>query len=158
MNIEKISLVPLQQAFLCMDCEMITAANSRCIACGSAALLNVAKALNGDEYAEPMQPELVTVASVPARHVRQAKVLYATGSRMKSNHRSIGELVAFPLIHSDRAKSDEVNLNTWWGSFQEVAAIVQRAMTIAVFVFLLLGPMAKMQLSHEATAAAEQRK
>lgn len=46
MNSSKLSLVPLQLASLCLDCEMITPAHGRCIACGSAALLNVARTLS----------------------------------------------------------------------------------------------------------------
>jgi len=46
MNSSKPSLVPLQLASLCLDCEMITPANGRCVACGSVALLNVARTLS----------------------------------------------------------------------------------------------------------------
>jgi hypothetical protein len=45
-----VSFVPLVQASLCLDCETITAANTNCLACGSHALLNVARVLN-----EPVQ-------------------------------------------------------------------------------------------------------
>ena len=41
-----VSFVPLQQAFLCLDCEAITPANKTCLACGSHALLNIARVLN----------------------------------------------------------------------------------------------------------------
>jgi hypothetical protein len=41
-----LSLVPLRQATLCLDCENITTAHANCHACGSRALLNVARALN----------------------------------------------------------------------------------------------------------------
>jgi hypothetical protein len=40
------SAVPLVQANLCLDCEAITAANTNCLACGSRALLNVARVLS----------------------------------------------------------------------------------------------------------------
>lgn len=46
MKSSKLSLVPFQLASLCLDCEMITAANGRCIACGSMALLNIARTLS----------------------------------------------------------------------------------------------------------------
>jgi hypothetical protein len=49
MNVAKFSLVPFQQASLCLDCEMITAAHTHCFVCGSAALLNLARTLNGAE-------------------------------------------------------------------------------------------------------------
>lgn len=46
MNTSNLSLVPLRQASLCLDCETITTASTNCQACGSQALLNVARALN----------------------------------------------------------------------------------------------------------------
>jgi len=46
MKISELSLVPLRYASLCLDCETITAAHINCHACGSRALLNVARALN----------------------------------------------------------------------------------------------------------------
>lgn len=51
MNTPNFSLVPLQHANLCLDCETITAARANCPACGSGALLNVARALSGTENA-----------------------------------------------------------------------------------------------------------
>jgi len=47
MNSSSSSVVPLQFASLCLDCEMITAAGGRCAACGSSALMNVARTLSG---------------------------------------------------------------------------------------------------------------
>lgn len=41
-----LSLIPLRQASLCLDCETITTTHTNCHACGSQALLNVARALN----------------------------------------------------------------------------------------------------------------
>ncbi len=41
-----LSLVPLRQASLCLDCETITTSSTNCQACGSQALLSVARALN----------------------------------------------------------------------------------------------------------------
>ena len=49
MNFSEISVVPLCQASLCLDCEMITAAETHCLTCGSVALLNLARTLNGEE-------------------------------------------------------------------------------------------------------------
>jgi hypothetical protein len=45
-NTSNLNLVPLRQAHLCLDCENITAAHTNCHACGSRALLNVARALD----------------------------------------------------------------------------------------------------------------
>ena len=66
MNISKLSLVPLQQASLCLDCDMITAAHTHCYACGSVALLDLAKTLNGG-YATSTPRELVMAARVSVR-------------------------------------------------------------------------------------------
>jgi len=49
MNSSKLSSIPLQLANLCLDCDSITCANDRCLSCGSSAVLNVARMLNGQE-------------------------------------------------------------------------------------------------------------
>jgi hypothetical protein len=67
MNTSEVSLVPLQQANLCLDCEMITAARTNCFACGSAALLNLARALNGERCASSMPRKRATVTSISGR-------------------------------------------------------------------------------------------
>jgi len=46
MTPSKHDLVPLRRASLCLDCETITAAHTNCLACGSQALLNIARALS----------------------------------------------------------------------------------------------------------------
>jgi hypothetical protein len=45
-NTSNLSLVPLRQASLCLDCETIMTAPTNCHVCGSRALLNVARALD----------------------------------------------------------------------------------------------------------------
>ena len=50
MNNSDPSLIPLQRANLCLDCEVITPAHMSCLACGSTALLNIARALSGPAY------------------------------------------------------------------------------------------------------------
>ena len=60
MNTSELSLVPLQQANLCLDCEMITASQTRCFACGSVALMSLARALNGkSSYSKPAARNVV---------------------------------------------------------------------------------------------------
>jgi hypothetical protein len=67
------SLVPLQLASLCLDCETITAAHKQCSACGSVALLSIAKTLS-----HPRADNLA-VAAVASIHVaRQADTLQST--------------------------------------------------------------------------------
>jgi hypothetical protein len=143
MNTSKLNPVPLRQASLCMDCEMITAAHTRCSVCGSVALLNVAKVLNGDEYADPLQTGLAPMASATARRMRQNRILYHADARTPMNQRPIGELVTFPQTRPSITDENRTDPNSWVGSFREVAAIVQRAMTVAVFALLMLGVNAK---------------
>jgi hypothetical protein len=50
MNSSKFSFVPLQQASLCLDCDMITCAHTHCSACGSIALLNLARTLDSGSH------------------------------------------------------------------------------------------------------------
>jgi hypothetical protein len=61
MNTSELSLVPLQLANLCLDCEMITAGQTHCSACGSVALMNLARTLNGNATAEQSHQELFVV-------------------------------------------------------------------------------------------------
>jgi hypothetical protein len=65
------SLIPLQRASLCLDCEVITPAQKSCLACGSMALLNVARALSGPHYADVAGLGNPAIADVPRRHHRQ---------------------------------------------------------------------------------------
>jgi hypothetical protein len=46
MNTANVSLVPLRQASLCLDCETISAAHTNCAACGSRSLLSLARVLS----------------------------------------------------------------------------------------------------------------
>jgi hypothetical protein len=69
MNSLKHNLVPLQAASLCLDCEVITAAHGRCVACGSVALLNIARALDRPGKLQLLRddrPPVVPIASVHA--------------------------------------------------------------------------------------------
>jgi hypothetical protein len=61
MNTSDLSLVPLQQASLCLDCDMITAAHTHCFACGSVALMNLARTLDGNASAKQSHHELFVV-------------------------------------------------------------------------------------------------
>ena len=63
------SLVPLQQASLCLDCETITAAYANCLACGSRALLNLGRVLSqrSTDFSDEMNTTSVPT-SFPLRH------------------------------------------------------------------------------------------
>lgn len=67
MNTSELSLVPLQQASLCLDCDMITAAHTRCFACGSVALMSLARTLNGDTDTKRLRREIFVVKKTSPR-------------------------------------------------------------------------------------------
>ena len=63
-SILKKSLIPLEQAFLCLDCSCISDGNRVCPACSSSALLNLSNVLNRpSEIAEGELYEMETVAA-----------------------------------------------------------------------------------------------
>lgn len=66
MNTKSVSLVPLQQASLCLDCETITAGHTNCFACGSRALLNLARALS--QHATGLSSTVPITFPVHQRH------------------------------------------------------------------------------------------
>jgi len=79
MNNSNPSLIPLQRASLCLDCEVITPAHKTCLACGSVALLNVARALSGPGYAGIARVNSMAVADVPRKHYPQrANFMHST--------------------------------------------------------------------------------
>ncbi len=79
MDSSKHSLVPLQSANLCLDCEMITAAVGRCVACGSVALLNIARALDRPGAHPFSPPERASVAQIASTHAaRRTDFLHST--------------------------------------------------------------------------------
>ena len=51
MNSEHPNLVPLQHASLCLDCDVISASRTNCLACGSRALMSIARTLGWLDYA-----------------------------------------------------------------------------------------------------------
>jgi hypothetical protein len=45
------NLVPLQQAVLCANCEVVSdSKDGRCVVCGSSSLLNLARVLDGSNH------------------------------------------------------------------------------------------------------------
>lgn len=71
MNGTTTSLVPLQHANLCMDCETITAAHTNCLACGSKALLNIAQVLNNRRLSDLAHADRVSVLQISMPRHRQ---------------------------------------------------------------------------------------
>jgi hypothetical protein len=79
MEPSNLSLVPLQQASLCLDCETITAAQTKCHACGSRALLNLARALDEPGYLHSFRPDTAVIHAALAKHApRLGDFLHST--------------------------------------------------------------------------------
>jgi len=78
MKASKISLVPLRLANLCLDCEMITPAQSQCMACGSTALMNLARTLSQSEVKHDPRNNAAVLTHVAARRVRFGDFLHST--------------------------------------------------------------------------------
>jgi hypothetical protein len=138
MNASKLSLVPLQQASLCLDCDMITAAHTHCFVCGSIALLNLARTLNGGESPTSMPGTFAAVANVSAGRPFEAESM--SGRRSWRSLRFAGECVPFP--HSS-AKPGSATSGTeppdgrGRYSMREIAAVVHRTMTSAIVGILV---------------------
>jgi hypothetical protein len=75
MNVPNLSVVPLQQASLCLDCEMITAA-ATFPACGSAALMNMARALSGPGYRRDLRVRNRATADESYRYTESQQSLF----------------------------------------------------------------------------------
>jgi hypothetical protein len=71
MNTSNVGLVPLQQASLCLDYEAIAASHAKCPACGSGALLNVARALSRPDYAGLLCPTNLAIAEIPRKRINR---------------------------------------------------------------------------------------
>jgi hypothetical protein len=79
MNTSNLSLVPLQQASLCLDCETITAAQTNCHACGSRALLNIARALDQPGYLTSLRSDNTVIhAALSKQTPRLGDFLHST--------------------------------------------------------------------------------
>jgi hypothetical protein len=133
MNTSKLSLVPLQQASLCLDCDMISAAHTHCFGCGSAALLNLARTLDGRRYSDLMPRANVTATNVsPLRAFEPISIR----DRNRQHRPIMAECLPFPQTVRHAADS---RTGYKWSSLREVAAIVHRAMTVALLGFLVQG-------------------
>jgi hypothetical protein len=128
----KFSLVPLRQASLCLDCDMISAAHTHCAACGSAALLNLARTLDGKGYGDFM-PKPMTVAHISARSA--FKTASVPGVRPRQHRPLVRECLPFPKVGKQRP-TESANAHRWY-SLRDVAAIVHRAMTMALLAVLV---------------------
>jgi hypothetical protein len=133
MNTTKLSLVPFQQASLCLDCDMITAAHTHCSVCGSVALLNLARALNGRGYPRPL-PGTLTATGISAH--RDFETLGVPGTLPQHSVR----------FAAGRARSLEVSSDletdtrhTDWRPLRGAADFLHRVVTSAIVSILVLG-------------------
>jgi hypothetical protein len=78
MKASNLSFVPLNQASLCLDCEMITVGTSACVACGSSAVMNVARTLG-----QPRHTRRFTAHTAHSRHVER-RAFFAQHNRVSS--------------------------------------------------------------------------
>lgn len=85
MNTSELSIVPLHQATLCLDCDMITVGGSHCRACGSVALLNLARTLNRHSSAGSMPVRFVEMARVAQSRTLEQHHVVSTRAR-RSRH------------------------------------------------------------------------
>jgi hypothetical protein len=92
-NNSNISLVPLQQANLCLDCEAITTGHTNCLCCGSQALLNIARILNERAAHVQMAKSPIPVCLSSTRQRNVSGMESSTGYL----NRAPGEPLRFPL-------------------------------------------------------------
>jgi len=98
MKASNLGLVHLKKASLCLDCEMITEAQTDCLACGSTALLNVARALN-----RPASVGLLPRRALPVRN----GVLSETSAKFTHRLFAVGsETFSYDSFGSNRVSGE----------------------------------------------------
>ena len=79
MKTANMSVVPLRQASLCLDCEMITVAPTSCLACGSDALLNISRALSRPGLEGAGMSDQRAIAGGPGNYPGRERVFFRPG-------------------------------------------------------------------------------
>jgi hypothetical protein len=139
MNVTKLSLVPLQQASLCLDCDMITAAHTHCLSCGSMALLNIARTLNGEEHAGTAPQALAKVAGIASLRDFEPQRNAVQDCQRRTIH-FVDEYVPSRQV-ATQSYTDRQSPNRWH-SLRQFAAVVHRAVTVVLVVtFVHVGDM-----------------
>jgi hypothetical protein len=112
MNTSELSLVPLKQASLCLDCDMITSSHTNCLACGSAALLNLARTLNAGRAVSPIARKLSVVASNSSRHAREPMAFNSSTAhrppRLRSQYMNFHKVISALLTGTDRRQASAI--------------------------------------------------
>jgi hypothetical protein len=129
----------LNQASLCLDCDMISSGHTYCFGCGSTALLNLARTLNGREHASSGSRVLADVTGISARRNPEPHV---ASNQLRRPHWFCGDSGSLPPTFSE-ASSEEEN-ERWWYSVRQVAAVVHRAMTPVIVILVVLGAAARL--------------
>jgi hypothetical protein len=75
-NTENLDLVPLQKAGLCLDCDTITAAHTTCLACGSRAVLNIARVLSRSRTSGVSRTERARMLQISPARIHQRTAFY----------------------------------------------------------------------------------
>jgi hypothetical protein len=83
MKTSNLGFIRLNQASLCLDCEMITAETKTCAVCGSSALMNVARILG-----QPMHLRRLTVERSDERHETR-QVFFSSHRRISGRERGL---------------------------------------------------------------------
>jgi hypothetical protein len=138
MNASELGLVPLKQASLCLDCDMISSGHTYCFACGSTALLNLARTLNGREHGGSGSRVFADVTGISARRNSEAHV---GSNHLRQPHWFSDDSGSLPPAFSEA--SSEEDDERWWYSVRQVAAVVHRAIT-PVILILVLGAAARL--------------
>lgn len=105
MNTSELSLVPLQQASLCLDCDMITAAHTHCFACGSVALMSLARTLNGDTNTKRLRQEIFVVKKSsprPKQPVAFDSVRRQRHSKVRSSYANFRSVLSSVIVRPVR--------------------------------------------------------
>ena len=147
MNASELSLVPLNQASLCLDCDMISSGHTYCFACGSTALLNLARTLNGREHAGSGSRVLADVTGISARRNPEG---HEGSNHLRPPHWVSDDSGSLAPAFSEASSEEEDE--RWWYSVRQVAAVVHRAMT-PVILILVLGAAARLYALDSCRAA-----
>jgi hypothetical protein len=139
MNFAKFSLVPFQQASLCLDCEMITAAHTHCFVCGSAALLNLARTLDGAESIAHVSGTFTSVARMSAQ--RDFEPQFASAARYRRPRRIFDE--DLPTLHVSTESSERQPSAREPRPPRRFASVIHRVISVAILA-VLVGGAAKM--------------
>lgn len=84
MKRSNLSFVPLNQASLCLDCEMITEATNTCAACGSSALMNMARTLGQPRHQRRFRGQNAVPVKVAYSSFAERRVFLGEQNRLSS--------------------------------------------------------------------------